>query len=168
MKQWQILAAKSNLPKRFFYHPFVFKDKIWIIGGNDGSNHFDGANNFSDIWNSIDGEHWQKQADSLPFGKREHSQFVLFNDKIYLLNNDVWASSDGLKWSKVTDRLAKENIFGYTAIVYDNRIWLLGCNRDGVFPGNDPARDCGSAGRTSWHDQDENAAWDAEAQGRTR
>ncbi|HVG42938.1 MAG TPA: hypothetical protein VM888_15105 [Chitinophagaceae bacterium] len=133
MKNWETLAAVSNLPKRFFYHPFVFNDKLWIIGGNDGSNDFDGANNFSDIWNSIDGVHWKKQADSLPFGKREHSQFVYFNDMIYLLNNDVWASSDGLKWEKVTDRLVKENIFGYTAVVYDNRIWLLGCNRDGIF-----------------------------------
>jgi hypothetical protein len=133
MKNWQIVTAESNLPKRFFYHPFVFKDKLWIIGGNDGSNNFDGANNFSDIWNSSDGVHWIKQADNLPFGKREHSQFVFFKDKIYMLNNDVWSSGDGIKWSKVADRLAKENIFGYTAVVYDNQVWLLGCNRDGIF-----------------------------------
>jgi hypothetical protein len=38
-----------------------------------------------------------------------------------------------MNWSKVTDGLAKENIFGYSAVVYDNKIWLLGCNRDGVF-----------------------------------
>jgi len=133
MRTWQTLATESNLPKRFFYHPFVFKDKLWIIGGNDGRNQFDGANNFSDIWNSADGVQWIKQADNLPFGKRENSQFVLFKDKIYMLNNDVWSSTDGLQWTKVTDRLAKENIFGYAAIVYDDKIWLLGCNRDGVF-----------------------------------
>ena len=133
MKNWETLAAESNLPKRFFYHPFVFDNKIWIIGGNDGSNQFDGANNFSDIWNSTDGVKWIKQADNLPFGKREHSQFVFFKDKIYMLNSDVWSSSDGMKWSKVADRLAKENIFGYAAVVYDNQIWLLGCNRDGIF-----------------------------------
>lgn len=32
-RTWEILAAESNLPERFFYHPFVFQDKIWIIGG---------------------------------------------------------------------------------------------------------------------------------------
>lgn len=133
MKTWETLATESNLPKRFFYHPFVFKDKLWIIGGNDGSNNFDGTNNFSDIWNSTDGVQWIKQADNLPFGKRDNSQFVLFNDKIFMLNNDVWASSDGINWSKVIDRLAKENIFGYASIVYDNQIWLIGCSRDAVF-----------------------------------
>jgi hypothetical protein len=133
MRNWETLATESNLPKRFFYHPFVFDDKIWIIGGNDGSNEFDGTNNFSDIWNSTDGVKWIRQAGNLPFGKREHSQFVFFKEKIYMLNNDVWTSSDGMKWSKVANRLAKENIFGYAAVVYDNQIWLLGCNRDGIF-----------------------------------
>lgn len=133
MRNWETLAAESNLPKRFFYHPFVFNDKIWIIGGNDGSNQFDEANNVSDIWNSADGVKWIKQASNLPFGKRANSQFVFFKDKIYMLNNDVWSSPDGLIWTKVTDRLASENIFGYAAVVYDDQIWLLGCNRDGVF-----------------------------------
>lgn len=133
MKSWEILASESNLPKRFFYHPFVFNDKIWLVGGNDGSNEFDSTNNYSDIWNSTDGVHWIKKADNLPFGKREHGQFVHFNGKIYMLNNDVWSSSDGITWLKVADRLAKEKIFGYTSVVYDNQIWLLGCNRNGIF-----------------------------------
>jgi hypothetical protein len=101
--------------------------KLWIIGGNDRTN------TFSDIWNSTDGVKWIKQADNLPFGKREQSQFVLFNEKIYMLNNDVWVSGDGMNWSKIADSLAKENIFGYASVVYDNQIWLLGCNRDGIF-----------------------------------
>lgn len=127
MKNWETVATESNLPKRFFYHPFVFKDKLWVIGGNDGTT------TFADIWNSADGVKWIKQSDNLPFGKREQSQFVLFNDKIFMLNNDVWASNDGMNWSKVADRLAKENIFGYASVVYDNQIWLIGCNRDGIF-----------------------------------
>jgi hypothetical protein len=127
MKHWKTIARESNLPKRFFYHPFVFKDKLWIIGGNDGSS------TFSDVWNSADGVKWVKQADHLPFGNREHSQFIVFQGKIFLLNNDVWASDDGINWSKVTDRLAQEDIFGYASIVYDNQIWLIGCNRDGIF-----------------------------------
>ena len=133
MRNWQTLAGESNLPKRFFYHPFVFKDKIWIIGGNDGSNAFDDSDNFSDIWNSPDAIHWTRQANDLPFGKRAHSEFVFFKGKMYMLNNDVWASEDALKWVKVTDRIAKEDIFGYAAVVYDDKIWLLGCNRNGKF-----------------------------------
>ncbi len=50
-----------------------------------------------------------------------------------MLNNDVWSSDDGMDWTKATDKIANENIFGYSSIVYDNQIWLIGCNRDGVF-----------------------------------
>lgn len=52
MRNWIVLAKESNLPKRFFYHPFVFKNKIWIVGGSDG-NH-----SFADVWNFEDGITW--------------------------------------------------------------------------------------------------------------
>jgi hypothetical protein len=42
--------------------------------------------------------------------------------------------TDGLSWLKETNEILKgENIFGYNAIVFDNKIWLLGCNRNGKF-----------------------------------
>jgi hypothetical protein len=127
-KHWTTIAKASNLPKRFFYHPFVFENKIWIIGGEDKST------KYSDIWNSEDGIHWTKQKENLPFGKRSASQIVTLNNTLYMLNNDVWSSTDGLNWQKVADEIVKgEQIFGYAAQVFDNKIWLLGCNRNGQF-----------------------------------
>lgn len=127
-ESWEIVAIESNLPPRFFYHPFVFDNKIWIIGGQDKQK------GYSDIWNSPDGVAWTKQKDKLPFGKRGHSQIVNLNGRLFLLNNDVWTSTDALNWQKVTDEIvAGENIFGYAAVVYDDKIWLLGCNRNGQF-----------------------------------
>lgn len=73
-------------------------------------------------------------ADNLPFGKRDDSQFAILNNKVYLLNNDVWSSADAIHWIKETNEIVSgENIFGYAAVVYDNKIWLLGCNRKGKF-----------------------------------
>lgn len=127
-KQWNILSTNSNLPKRFFYHPFVFDNKIWIIGGEDHSTAY------ADVWNSTDAIHWSKQKDQLPFGKRSGSQIVQLNNWLYLLDNDVWRSADGLNWEKWADEIVKgEKIFGYSAQVFDNKIWLLGCNRNGQF-----------------------------------
>jgi hypothetical protein len=127
-KNWVTISNQSNLPKRFFYHPFVFDNKIWIIGGEDKQT------KYSDIWNSPDGITWTKLKENLPFGKRSGSQIVFLNGKLYLLDNDVWNSSDGLNWQKVTDEIVKgEQIFGYSAQVFDNKIWLLGCNRNGQF-----------------------------------
>ena len=128
MKHWSVIAEKTNLPERFFYHPFLFNNKLWIIGGSNGTDQF------SDIWNSDDGVRWNKIADSLPFGKRDRSQFVLFKNKVYMFNNDVWSSTDAINWTKETHEIVPgENIFGYAAVVFDQRIWLLGCNRNGKF-----------------------------------
>jgi hypothetical protein len=128
MRTWETLAEGSNLPNRFFYHPFVFKDKLWIIGGEDQQQQY------ADIWNSDDGIHWVKQKDQLDFGKRSNSLIVQLHNKLFLLNNDVWSSVDGIHWTKETDEIVKgEQIFGYAAVVYDDKIWLLGCNRNGQF-----------------------------------
>lgn len=128
MRTWETLAEQSNLPKRFFYHPFVFQDKLWIIGGEDQQQQY------ADIWNSEDGIHWIKQKDQLDFGKRSNSLIVQLHNKLFLLNNDVWSSIDGINWTKETNEIVKgEQIFGYAAVVYDDKIWLLGCNRNGQF-----------------------------------
>ncbi len=127
-KNWTTIPQTSNLPKRFFYHPFVFENKIWIIGGEDKKT------KYSDIWNSEDGVNWIKQKENLPFGQRSGSQIVLLNNKLYLLDNDVWSSTDGMNWELVTPEIVSgEQIFGYSAQVFDQKIWLLGCNRNGAF-----------------------------------
>lgn len=127
-KSWTTISSKSNLPNRFFYHPFVFENKIWIVGGEDKNT------KYADIWNSEDGITWTKQKENLPFGKRSGSQIVTLNNTLFLLDNDVWRSIDGLNWEKVADEIVKgEQIFGYAAQVFDNKIWLLGCNRNGQF-----------------------------------
>lgn len=127
-KKWITISKASNLPKRFFYHPFVFENKIWIIGGEDKNT------KYSDIWNSEDGINWTKQKENLPFGKRSGSQIVTLKNTLYLLDNDVWSSIDGLNWQKITDEIViNEKIFGYSAQVFDNKIWLIGCNRNGQF-----------------------------------
>lgn len=128
LRHWDTLTRSSNLPERFFYHPFVFDNKIWIIGGEDKKR------KYSDIWNSADGINWVKQKENLPFGERSGSQVVKLRDSLYLLDNDVWRSSDGLNWQLVTKEIIRgEQVFGYSAQVFDNRIWLLGCNRNGHF-----------------------------------
>ncbi len=127
-KSWSVIARTGNLPARFFYHPFVFQNKLWIIGGENQNTRY------ADIWNSADGIVWVKQKDNLPFGKRSNSQVINFKGKLYLLNNDVWTSTDGLNWTLLTNEILKgEQLFGYAAVVFDNKIWLLGCNRNGLF-----------------------------------
>ncbi len=125
MKTWEILTKKSNLPARFSYHPFVFKKKIWIMGGRDEQTIY------GDAWNSADAIHWEKVADDLPFGAQDEQRFVVFNDRLYMLAKDVWVSDDGLKWEQLVEQLTSDFLYGYEALVFDNKIWLIGNYRDG-------------------------------------
>jgi hypothetical protein len=126
-KSWEILSTDSNLPKRYFYHPFVFQNKIWIVGGEDSNG------KYGDVWVSSDAIHWKKITDGLPFGKRSGQQFIVFKEKVYMLSYDAWVSSDGLQWKLLTPKIAEGDIFGYSVETFDDRIWLIGCNRSGKF-----------------------------------
>jgi len=129
LKTWTTLAKNSNLPDRFFYHPFVFDDKIWIIGGEDQ------MGQYADIWNSEDGILWIKQKDHLPFGKRRGTNILQLNGKIYMIGQDVWSSTDAINWQLETEEIlpGEENFYPGTVVAYDDKIWLLGCNRNGKF-----------------------------------
>jgi hypothetical protein len=92
--------------KRFFYHPFEFQNKLWIIGGEDKEK------KYSDIWNSDDGILWTKQKEDLPFGNSNGAQFLIFKNKLYMLRNDVWSSTDGLNWEQLRQAIIPgEEIF---------------------------------------------------------
>jgi len=127
-KTWETIAKQSNLPPRFFYHPFVYRNKVWIIGGEDNKTVY------ADIWNSDDAVRWTKVRENLPFAQRSSSQIVSLNSKLYLLDNDVWISGNGMSWHREKDEIIPgEQIFGYKALVFDQKIWLIGCNRNGKF-----------------------------------
>lgn len=126
-RQWETFT-NTQLPKRFFYHPFVYNNKLWIIGGEDGKR------KYADCWSSDNGINWTKQTDNLPFGSSSNGQFLVFNNQLYLFRNDVWSSKDALHWERVTPAIVPgEEIFGYAPVVFDKQIWLLGCNRNGQF-----------------------------------
>jgi hypothetical protein len=128
LQTWITLAKESNLPKRFFYQPIVFNNKIWIFGGTD-----DGEKNFDDAWSSADGVHWIQEVAHLPFGARGRMNFVVFNEQLFMLDNDVWTSADGIHWKQLTKNITDVQLVGYTSVVFDNKIWLLGCNRNRQF-----------------------------------
>lgn len=129
-KTWEILAEKSNLPERVFYGSAVFKNKIWIFGGM-----FDGRE-FDDVWNSADGVNWRKVGGQMPWKARQNPKIVVFKDKLFLIGDtDVWSSPDGTNWTLETAKMASNPVFisGYSAAVFDDKIWLVGINRNGTF-----------------------------------
>jgi N-acetylneuraminic acid mutarotase len=104
----------------------VFNNKIWVIGG------YDGTNRRNDVWNSSNGITWSKVSDA-PFIGRAYHTSVVFNGKIWVMagNNedylsDVWCSSDGVTWVKntpVSESFSARN--KHSSCVFNNKIWVI-------------------------------------------
>jgi len=138
-KQWDIIAQTSELPARVFYGAVVFKGKIWLMGGYDGTEHF------NDVWNSADGVHWTRVAERTAWSPRTIATTVVFKDKIWIFGGDVvdgkasdgksarevWTSMDGVNWALETDSMNRNA--GGTPVVFNGKLWLVGANRDGNF-----------------------------------
>ena len=118
----------------------VFNDKIWVLGGNDGSNK-------DDVWSSTDGITWTRVTEHAAWSARSEHTSVVFDGKIWVLGgktnngneNDVWYSADGKNWGEVTTTSTTWSARRqHTSVVFDGKIWVLG--------GND-----GSNKRDVWH-----------------
>lgn len=133
---WENLGASPTLPPVIFYGAASFSGALWIVGG-----YRDGREN-GEVWRSTDGLNWIRVVDRAPWSPRANPELVTFRGRLYLIGggaidgpsaNDVWSTADGLNWRRETPEIAPEHPIGFTAIVFDDRIWLLGANRSGRF-----------------------------------
>ena len=91
----------------------VFRDKMWIIGGDPIQRHYQ-----SDVWNSADGRTWHSLTKTTCRPGRRGSCITrwCFKDKLWVLGGqtlppfapheeifyrDIWNSSDGIHWTQV-------------------------------------------------------------------
>jgi hypothetical protein len=139
-KTWELLATQSELPVRVFYGAVVFHDRIWLMGG------FDGKDYHSDVWNSRDGVKWTRVTKHAGWSERNVDMAVVFKDRIWVIgggvidgqpetnpesHREVWSSADGVTWTKGTVRSGES--WGGVPVVYDDRLWLIGANRNKTF-----------------------------------
>lgn len=136
-EKWEVLSEKSNLPGRIFADIVEFRGKLWLLGG------FDTKNYYNDVWNSTDGVTWTRVAEKSPWAERNtYNRVLVFRDKLWLIGggkidhppvDDVWNSEDGINWTQVTDKMHLKSVLGGTPVVYDDKLWLLGVNRNDTF-----------------------------------
>lgn len=131
---------KSDWEGRHTAGYVVYRDKMWIVGGdaNQGNYQFD-------VWNSADGKSWTyvNRDHDVPWGPRVLHYTVVFQDKIWVLGgqtvpqfaaadesfyNDAWTTTDGIQWQRVEPQgvcWSKRGMIGGSAVFRD-RIWILG------------------------------------------
>ncbi|HVC97927.1 MAG TPA: hypothetical protein VND64_29925 [Pirellulales bacterium] len=118
----------------------VFRDRMWIIGGDCNQGHYQ-----NDVWNSIDGKTWKyvNQGKDVPWGPRALHYTVVHDDRLWVIGGqtmpafgggpekfyrDVWASTDGVEWRESSPRepyWSPRGMIGGSAVM-NGRIWILG------------------------------------------
>ena len=137
---WTRATNNAGWAARYSHSSVVFENKMWVLGGYDGIRPNYRKN---DVWSSVDGTNWDSSYGCcrLVYGRFGHSS-VVFDNKIWVLGgwgrnlsiyNDVWSSSNGSSWTQVkpNDNAGWDARTLHTSIVFDNKIWVLGGDREG-------------------------------------
>ncbi len=156
-ENWEVLSEKSDLPARIFAAVVEFKGKFWLLGG------FDTKNYYNDVWNSADGVTWTRVTEKAPWEARNtYDRVLVFQDKLWLIGggkidqppgDDVWNSADGINWTQVTGKMYAQAVLGGTPVAFDDKLWILGINRNDTFSNGVLA----SVDGKTW--QEESAPW---------
>ena len=116
----------------------VFRDRLWIIGGDANQGHYQ-----NDVWSSTDGRQWELGNGRVPRAPRALHYTVAFQDRKWVLGGqtmpafaggeeifyrDIWTSADGVAWKSVQPHepcWSPRGMIGGSAVFRD-RIWILG------------------------------------------
>jgi len=120
----------------------VFRDKMWIIGGDVNQGHYQ-----NDVWNSTNGRDWKlvNPGKTPPWAPRALHYTVVHNDQIWVIGGqtmpafakgggaeafyrDIWTTQDGVTWKEVKPQepfWSARGMIGGSAVL-NGRIWILG------------------------------------------
>lgn len=127
------ISTIADFASRKGHSTSVFKDLLWIIGGDVGA-----LNKTNTVWSSSDGINWEKLNENQPFEARSEHSALIFNDKMWIIGgrtsgssdnidrNDVWNTENGEDWTEVTNSAGFSKRFGQGAVVFKNKMWIVG------------------------------------------
>ena len=157
-----LATANANWPARFRYTSLVYDNKVWVMGGTDGTNYK------NDVWYSIDGANWNCTTANATWSPREGHTSVVYDNKMWIIGghedldykHDVWYSADGINWIQATNNTGWSREL-HTSLVYDNKMWIMGGMIDSFTDKNDV---WSSTNGINWTCATPNAGWSARSQ----
>jgi hypothetical protein len=158
--RWEQATAAAGWSPRLAAAAVAFQDRMWLLGGTEDYYFGDQKSLKNDVWSSRDGKTWKLECEHAPWAPRAYHQAVVLDGRIYLFGGgnyvptyetqgDVWSSADGVHWQRVTDRVPWHPRLWFSAVVYRDRIWVLGGWS------NNPSQNWGDV----WYSRD-GKAWD--------
>jgi hypothetical protein len=118
---------------RWNFGNLVYKNKIWVIGGENHSGEI-----INDIWNSNNGIAWTEMKNTVRFSGRSGFGCFVYNNKMWVIGdgikgNDVWNSNDGFTWTQITSTAGFKGRSSFGSLVFNNKMWVIGgASRDGM------------------------------------
>jgi hypothetical protein len=136
-KDWVQATAKAAWTPRIAAGLVEFKGKLWLLGGTEDYYFGTDKSLKNDVWYSENGKDWTLATADAGWSPRAYHQAVVHAGKLWVMGggnytpkyhavNDVWSSEDGVKWTKVTDKAAWHERLWFSAVVYRDRMWVLG------------------------------------------
>lgn len=142
---------------RFGQAATVFKDKIWVAGGDDDVEEITpillGENSGkNDVWSTTDGKNWICVTRKAPWVGRYGHSITAFRGKLWVMGgyhrekneykfdgplNDVWNSSDGSSWTLVTKNAPWHPRCYHQTVVFHDKLWVIGGESGPDWPKND-------------------------------
>ncbi len=140
---WTEVTPNASWQSRDSAVSFIFNNKMWTMGGLDGSKNIQGNNyipyweapHFNDIWTSEDGINWLMVAEQAKWPPRRSMSVVSLNNKLFMFGgwspvggytSDIWESGDGVLWAQASPKFSWQPREGQTAIIFKEKIWFMG------------------------------------------
>ncbi len=125
--------ASSNVPYETEGYATAFNGDIVVMGSTE-------SDKYNDVWISPDGVTWTKETTIGPWPSRADASVLSYGNKLWIMGGDgygtlststscytdVWSSSDGTNWNLVNSSVPWGGRCGAGAVVFNNKMWLLG------------------------------------------
>ena len=89
---WKVLTASAAFKPRSGHASYVYKDRMWIIGGKGNSGEY-----YNDVLWSVDGHRWTAASEKIPFAGRMNHAAEVHVDRVWItggenekLLDDIW------------------------------------------------------------------------------
>lgn len=128
---WESVADNAPWELRGRPQLTVFKDRLWLIGGQG----------HSDVWRSDDGKDWRRLKNDAPWKDRYDYGLHAFDNFLWVIGGreenprnaykDVWFSHDGVNWQLQTDEAPWTRRSGGFSVAFGNKLFLYGGKHTG-------------------------------------
>lgn len=167
---WGLVTKTPGWQARDSQAEFVYRDRMWIIGGWFDSHHAPPR----DAWSSTDGRTWQLVARAVPWIHSDLPMAVVFQDRMWVMggwyngrlpghsaSNQVWSSVDGADWRQETAAAGWSPRLAAGLVEFNGRMWILGGIEDYYFgtPQNLKNDVWSSADGRTWRRETAAAGW---------